>query len=334
MLKLFERNTVFQIVVILVVTTLLWLPHLAAPQPMTEPSAFAPLYGLLYSLSLSPLAAVIIAIVLVIVGGILLNLMLANAGLVSQNSLLPTFFYILFMSATADTLSPTLIVGIVAIAFVNMLLIHSTLLTIPSSKIFGATALIGICSLFYLPSLMLLIAYLLVAISYRLYGWRDWMVLLLGLLAPYVLLWIILYMNGTLAESFPAMAAVLTPPHLATVNFQFSLSLVANAILLLVFLVSLFVHWRRFGERTTHWQKNATAVVMPTVAALGLLLYNPTLPVNLQFLAIPFAFCATVRFTLNTQHSSFSARHSFRHQWRSHLKDLLFVIVIVAAIVC
>ena len=316
MLKLFERNTVFQIVVILVVTTLLWLPHLAAPQPMTEPSAFAPLYGLLYSLSLSPLAAVIIAIVLVIVGGILLNLMLANAGLVSQNSLLPTFFYILFMSATADTLSPTLIVGIVAIAFVNMLLIHSTLLTIPSSKIFGATALIGICSLFYLPSLMFLI------------------VLLLGLLAPYVLLWIILYMNGTLAESFPAMAAVLTPPHLATVNFQFSLSLVANAILLLVFLVSLFVHWRRFGERTTHWQKNATAVVMPTVAALGLLLYNPTLPVNLQFLAIPFAFCATVRFTLNTQHSSFSARHSFRHQWRSHLKDLLFVIVIIAAIVC
>ena len=331
MLKLFEKNTVFQIVVILVVTILLWLPHLADPQPMTPPDSFAPLYSLIYSLSLSPLLAVIIAIVLVIIGGFLLNLMLANTNLVLQSNLFPTLFYILFMSATADTLSPTLIVGLLAIAFVNRLLLHSSLLTIPFDKIFGATAIIGICSLFYLPSLTLLLGYLLVVVSYRLYSWRDWMVHLLGLLAPYCLLWIILFLNGTLAESFPAMAAALTP-HLSTFTFHLSLSLAANATLILFFAVSLFIVWRQFGEKTTLWQKNAIVVIMPTVAAVGLLFFNPTLPVNLQLFAIPFALCATLHFSSTTHQRFYYGRH--RHEWRNFLKDLLFLIVIVAAILC
>ena len=332
MLKLFERSTGFQIVVILVVTILLWLHALAHPQPMTPPDTFAPLYSLLYSLSISPLASVISAMVLVIAGGILLNLMLTNAGLVSQNSLLPTLFYIIFMSATTETLSPSLIVGILTIAFVRMLLLHSTLLTIPSDKIFGATAIIGICSLFYLPALTLLIAYLLVAVSYRLYSWRDWMVLLLGLLAPYCLLWTIFFLNGTFTECFLAMSTSLTISFPSSFTFHFSSSLVANIILILTFAVSLFTLWRRFGERTALWQKNATAVVMPTVSALALLiLYNPCLPVNLQLFAIPFALCASLRFSSETRYSRYSRN---RHQWKSHLKDILFFIVIAAAMVC
>ena len=330
MLKLFERNTIFQVVVILVVTILLWLPHLSSPQPMPEPAPFAPLYSLLYNCHFSPLLAVLLAIVLVVGGGIHLNLILANVGLVSQNSLSPTLFYILFMSATADTLSPTLIVGFLVIAFVRLTLLHSTLLTISSDKVFGATALIGICSLFYLPSLLLLLSYLLVAVSYRLYSWRDWMVLLLGLLAPYILLWTVLYLNDSLAESFPAMAASLIPPQFSILISQFSITLVANSILLLFLDVSLFVLWRSFGEKTTLWQKNATAVMLPTVSAIALIFYAPAFPINLQFFAIPFALCATLRFT-STHSNSFGRQ---RHQWKNHLKDLLFLIVIVAAILC
>ena len=332
MLRLFEKSTGIQIVVILAVTMLLWFPALAAPQPMAPPDSFAPLYSLLYSLSPSPLLSVLLAIVLVTVGGILLNLMLAKASLVSQNSLLPTLYYILFMSAAADTLSPTLIVGVLSIAFVRMLLLHSTLLSISSDKIFGATAIIGICSLFYLPSLALLVAYLLVAISYSLYGWRDWMMLLFGLLAPYLLLWTVLFLDDSLAGSFAAMGTVLSDFHVPFSNLKFSLSLVANAVLIITFAVSHFVLWRHFGEKTTHWQKNATAVLMPIVSAMVLIFYDPTQPVNLQFFAIPFALCASLRFTSDTRHYSRYTRN--RHPWRNYLRDFLFVIVIAAAVVC
>lgn len=331
MLKLFEKSAVFQVVVILVVTILLWLPHLTDPQPMVPAIGHAPLYSMLYNCSFSPLFSVILAIVLIIVGGIHLNLMLANTGLISQSSLFPTLFYILFMSATAETLSPILIVGILIIAFVRMTLIHSTPLTITSNKIFGATAIIGICSLFYLPSLILLLSYLTVAVSYRLYGWRDWMVALLGLLAPYIPLWAILYLNDTLTESFSAMGAALTPPQFSGLEFQFSMSLTANIVLILFFVISLFILWRSFGEKTTLWQKNAIAVVLPTVAALALIVYNPSLPLNLQLFAIPFSLCATLRFTTTRFYNTFGYH---RHQWKSHLKDLLFLIVIASAILC
>lgn len=330
MLKLFEQSTVFQVVVILVVTMLLWFPQMADPQPMAAPVGFAPLYEVLYNCAFSPMLAVVIAIVLVIAGGVMLNLLLANTGLISQNSLLPTLFYILFMSATAETLSATLIVGLLIIAFVRLLLLHSTLLTISRDKVFGATALIGICSLFYLPSLSLLVSYLLVAMGYRLYNWRDWMVLLLGLLAPYLLLWTILYMTGGLEESFMALKATLTP----SAHWQlpsFDIAVAAHAVLLLFFAVSLFVLLSRFKEKTTLWQKNTLAVVMPTVAALVVALYEPTAQVNLQLCAVPFALCASSRFGSSTRYKGGSRP---RRPWRSHLKDLLFVIVIAAAVIC
>lgn len=330
MLKLFEKSAVFQTFVILAVTALLWLPHIADPQPMPAPAPFAPLYGLFYSFHFSPLLSVFLAMALVVIGGLILNLIIADSGLVAQNSLYPTLFYILFMSATSDTLTPTLFAGVLAIAFVKKLLIHGTPFTISSGKIFDATAMIGLCSLFYLPSLLLLLSYFLVAISYRLYGWRDWMLLLLGLLAPYLLLWLVLYFNGTLAESFPAMASSLAVD-LSHFSFRFTLSVAANAVLLLFFAVSLYLFWRQFKEKTTLWQKNATAVIMPAVSAVALILYAPGIPLNLHFFAIPFALAASARFSATIRHQGFGRN---RHQWKERFRDLLFLIVIAAAVIC
>lgn len=330
MLKLFEKNTGIQVIVILMVTVLLWLRQLRDPQPLPTADGFAPLYNLLHGLGLVPLAGVIIAMLLVFLGGLGLNLMLTNAGLVSQKSLLPALYYILFMSAGAETLSPTLIAGLLCIAFTRLLLLHSTLLTIPINKIFGATAIIGISTMFYLPSLALLVSYLLVAINYRLYSWRDWLVMLLGLLAPYMLLWMILFMNGGLEESFMAMSDGLVPQ----MDFQlpaFSLSLAANALLCLFFVISLVLLLSRHGSKTALIQKNTSAVLMPTVAALAMMLYMPVLPVNLQLFAMPFALCASLRFPAETSTSRY---YRSRNRWKSHVRDFLFLTIIAAAVVC
>jgi hypothetical protein len=336
MLKLLEKNTALQIIVILAVTTLLWLPSLSHPQPMEPPPSFAPLYDLLYNLSPSPLLSVILAILLILAGGTCLNIILVNASLVPQNTLLPTLLYTLFMSATATTLSSSLLVGVLAIAVVRMLLLHTTLLTIPSNKIFAATALIGICSLLYLPSLTLLLTYLLVVVSYRLYNWRDWMVLLLGLLAPYLLLLIVFYLNNTLSISNINLQI-----QLSAFNFQPSTPNFANALLLLLFLLALFLLARRLPEKTTLWQKNATTVLLLTVAALAQLPFSSFFPANLQPFAIPFALSATHLLLPDNRH-----RHPYRRQRKKHFpnfnfqfsifnfKDLLLLTLITAAVLC
>lgn len=328
MLKWFEKNTVFQVALTLVMTVLLWGPALVHPQELPAPEGFAPLYGLLYNLNPSPLLATVLAMVLVLTGGFLLNLMMADTGLVSQNSLLPTLLFTLMMSCQTPALTPTLIVAVLAIAVVNLLMLHSTLLTISIDKIFGAAVLIGIGTMVYLPSIVLLVFYLLVAVSYRLYGWRDWMVLLLGLLAPYLLLWAIAFEGGWLGDCFAAMEETFATVRLSVLESE-PLPSVANGFLLALFFVSLFTLWRRLGEKTVVWKKNASTLMLLTVAALTLLFHTQLFPANLQFFAIPFALCATLFFTPDSRR-----RLTSKRSWRSYLYDLLFSLTLVAAVIC
>lgn len=328
MLKLFEKSTVVQVIVILAVTALLWGKSFADPQPMMPSEHYSPLYDLLCSLHLSPTLATIIALLLVMMGGFFLNVMLTKANLAPQNSLLPTLLFIVAMSAQSTTLSPTLLASLLVIAIVDRLMLHSTLLAVSSDKIFSTAALIGIASMCYLPALTLIVAYMLIAINYRLYGWRDWMMLLLGLLAPYFLLWSVQLFTGNLIGGFLQMGT-----DLGTMDFRLgeasTLQTIANITLLAAFTISLFVVWRRLGEKPIVWQKNATTVMLITVAAMAMLPFSQLFPIDLKFMAVPFAFCLCQRLTLPRHRS-----HSSRTSWRVHLFDLLFLIIIVAAVVC
>ncbi len=329
MLKLFEKSTIVQVILILAVTVLLWAKAFANPQPMVPTGHYSPLYDFLCQLALSPILSTILALLLVIGGGVYLNLILANANLISQNSLLPTLFFVIAMSANTPALSPALLAALVIVVIVERLLLHSTLLTVPSNKIFATAALIVIASMLYLPALSLIVAYLLIAINYRLYSWRDWMVFLLGLLAPYLTLWSVLLFTDGLLPSFDDMALDFASIDLTLGTFT-TLQAVANGFLVLVFAFSLFIVGRRMGEKTVVWQKNATTVMLITVAALAMLPLGEAFPVNMQFFAIPFAFCVTQRLGL-MPHVSLATR---RTNWRSHLYDLLLILTVIAAILC
>ena len=328
MLRLFERNTVVQVVIILMVTVLVWQKGYATPLPMNTDGHFAPLYSLLCDLHLASPVATTIALLLSLLGGFFFNITLVRAGLASQNSLLPTLLFVLAVSATSPSLSPTLLATLVDVAFVSMLMLHSTLLTVSSDKIFGAAALIGIASLLSLPALSLILAYALIAINYRLYSWRDWMVFLLGLLAPYILLWTILFLTGHIGESLALMASDFSDIGLHIAPFT-PLQAVANATLLIIFAAGLLVVWRHLGEKTVVWQKNATTILLLTFAALASLLFSQTFPVRMQTLAIPFAFCTSFLLSLHKQR-----RHGKHQAWRTRAFDLLFIVIILAAIAC
>ena len=328
MLKLFEKSTVVQALVILLVTALLWFKSFINPQPMMPTDNYAPLYNLLCSLHPSPVLSTIIALTLVVLGGFFFNIMVAGVGLASQNSLLPTLLFIMAMSAVSPALTPSLLAALIVIAIIKMLMLRSSLLAVSADKIFGVASLIGIASMIYLPALTLVAAYLLIAVNYRLYSWRDWMVFLLGLLAPYLLLWSVQLFTDDLVDGFAAMGDELSNFTL-TVGSYSTLHSIANIPLLAAFLVSLFVVWRRLGEKPIVWQKNATTVMLVTVAAIAMLPFTQVYPVNLQFFAVPFAFCLSQRFALSSHRSRTS-----RSSWRSHLFDILFILILIAAVVC
>lgn len=328
MLKLFERNTVVQVIVIIAVTLLLWLQPLAQPQAPLSSIHYTPLYDLLCLDSLSPFFATLLALLLVLMDGFYLNFILSKANLLTHSNLLPTLLFVLAVSAGFQAISPSFLAALIVVPIVGRLMLHGTLLTIPPNKIFATAALIGIASMFYLPSLVLILSYLLIVINYRLYNWHDWTMLFLGLLSPWIPLWAFYYLTDSLPEQFSLMISSMGNFNLSVASYT-TLQAIANSTLLAVFLVSLIVVLRHMSEKTIVWQRNGTTIMLITIAAVALLPFSQLFPVSLPFFAVPFAYCLSYRLTLRRR-----PMHMSHKSWRRHLFDILFLIIIVAAVLC
>ena len=329
MLRIFQRNMVMQAAIILAVWVALWIGPLLTPTPMEAGDHPALLYGLLCNwLSGVLRLAVVLAMLLSLGEGIWLNLLLANAGLTPQNSLLPTLLFVVATGVGATTLNPALLATAAAIGSLGQLMLHGTLLTIPPSRICGATVLIGLATLFYLPAVALVLTYLLVAANYRLYGWRDWALMILGFLAPYVPIVVVLFLDDGLQpwwQHFVAGLGALEPQAAPMQWFQ-----LMAALLLAIVLVWSIVHVNMHrNEHPVVWRSNASSVMLFAIGSLGASLYSPLSGSSLALFAIPFSFCCTLLLLGNT--SSNTWHNKRRREW---IYDIILVLVIVAAFVC
>lgn len=329
MLKLLQKSMAMQIALILVATTLLWIRPLLAPPTMEAGTHPAILYGILCQwLSAVPRLAVIVAMLLVLAEGVLLNLMLSEVSLVSQNNLLPTLLFVVVMSAGATTLTPLILVCGFMIAGLSQLLLHSSLLTIPPLKICNATALIGLATLFYTPAIALLLSYLLVASNYSLYGWKEWFQMILGFLVPYLPVLAVLFFTDGVADWWQGVVETLGTITLA-IAFTNLRQTIGMIVLLLLTAGFLFVTITRQSEHPVVWQKNSATVMLYTVSGVGMAVYHGLGGNTMQLFAIPFAFCAS-RCLLSSHHSStFQSRK--QRQW---IYDLLFLTILIAAALC
>ena len=316
-----------QVLLIVAAMLLLWGRAIVKPVAMADSDAV--LYHLLYlGLQSLPRLAVVIAMLLVLAEGVWLNLLLSNVGLVPQTTLLPTLLYVVMMSAPATTLTPMILVCGILIGITHQLMLRTTLLTISTDKVCSTTALIGLASMFYLPSLAFILTYLLVVVNYRLYSWRDWMSMLLGFLAPYIFLILILFLTDNLtiwwSGTYYSLADITLNSGAAS-----PLASAANIALLLVFVASLIVLWGHLGEHPIVWQKNATTVMLLAVGGVGMLAYSRVFPVDMRFFALPFALCGMHFFMPEKRNFSYGRRKK-----RSWLPDIILIIMIIAAIVC
>ena len=326
MMKLFSQNILVQAVVIVAAMVMLWWNALATPQPMTA-SDGALLYGIVANwLAPLPLLGVILAMMLVLAEGVLLNILLVDHGLAPQNSMLPTLLYVVCASAAATTLTPMLLSAALLIACTQQLLLKGSLLTISTERACAATAFIGLASLFYLPSALMLVAYLLVAVNYRLYSWKDWSVLFLGFLAPYLLVATVLYMTDGLAQWFGSIVAAFADVHIRIGEFT-TLQAVGNAVLILLLLAGVVSVWNISGERTVLWQKNAATMLAYLFGTVAMLFVTRLFTVDMQTAAVSFSFCVACLLMPPTR----TAARKKRREW---LPALLLVITIVAALLC
>ena len=292
MLKIFRTNIFIQSVIILVVSLVLWVGVFIHPQPM-------PMVGggqLYYWLTgwLSPLAGAIIAYLLVVLGGFLLNGMLNRHKMITQNTLMPMLFYIIAMSLGSHTLSPILLGSLLLLLAIDQLMLTNTLLSLPLNKIFGAAACIALATLFCPAMMVFFIPLFMCMFNYSLYGWRDWTMLILGLLAPYILMETYFFVVDQMFYRNYLILYSFTDINLR-VDADWS-DWVGSSIFLLTLFIGMGAAFLNSQNRNINFKKNISSILLFLFGSLFYTLYTSIVPVPTQAFAIPFACCATSLF--------------------------------------
>ncbi|MDD3725194.1 MAG: hypothetical protein PHV83_06690 [Bacteroidales bacterium] len=188
--KTFKKNYHLQLLLLIIVPLLLWIPIFTNPPKMISSDFDMPIYQTIYNLlSLYPLLSSIIAFFLIYLQAILLNSIFSYNQLSSKTSFFPAFIYLLILSSDKNimTLNPIIISNtfvIIALYFI----FKSYDKRDGADEIFNSALLISLSSLTYSPSIFFILWIWLSFIAYKNYKWRLWIISLLGLITPYILL--------------------------------------------------------------------------------------------------------------------------------------------------
>lgn len=292
--KLLKNSIGSQLLLLIVVTLMLWVPSFLVPQPMLPSNSFAPLYDLIYKwLSPFPRITSALSLLIILTSGILLNVMLYNYKIITQNTLIPAFMYVLLMSMNGTALSPIVIINLLVIMAFRNLFLNSSLLSISSDQVYGAAAIISLSTVIYFPSVVLVIAMLAIFIVYNLYNWRDLMMLILGLLSAHILLFTYYYMTEQVAPAYTALWNSMQQINIV-VDFSQKDSVAISVVMILLLLISFFHLLDYLTNKIMLIRKNATVIIMLLLSAIGVSCYQGLIPMNVKPYAIPLSYMVSV----------------------------------------
>ena len=315
MLKIFRTDVFLQIAVILIMSVVMWVGVFINPQPMPMVGG-GQLYYWLTGL-LTPMWGTIIAYVLVLVEGFLLNGLLYRHKMIAQSSLLPMLFYVIAMSLGTPTLTPILLGNLMLLLAIDQLMLTTTLLSLPLDKVFAAAASIAIATLFCPAMAVFFLPLIMSMFNYSLYGWRDWTMLLLGILAPYIIMETIFFLGDQMFYRNYLILYSFTDIQLnASGNWQ---QWVCGALFMIVLLMGLGAAFVNSQSRSINFKKNISTILLFIFGSVAYMLYTDIVPVPTEAFALPFACCCTSLF-IEPRRKEFGA-------------NLFFVLLIVSFVV-
>ena len=292
MLNIFRKNIYLQIVLLLAIAALLWFRIFLHPLP-TPDFGGGQLYYLLTD-HLPPIISAILALLLIVLEGVLISTMMYRHKLISQGTLMPLLFYMLAMSVVSPTLTPILLGNLFIILAISQMMVTSTLLSINIDKTFGAAACISLATLVCPTMIVFLIPMIFNMFNYSLYSLRDWTMVLLGLLAPYILLETIYFVNDEMFYRNYLLYYTLSDLNLKVGGN--TMDWVGSGCFLMLLVAGLLHLAASSQNNTVNYKTNSAAVVMFLLGSLAMVPYTQAFPIMTQAFAIPFCFTSTILF--------------------------------------
>jgi len=266
-IRTFRKSYLMQYLYLLLLHLILWGGAFLSPSNYvyTENSFLSPVYAFLINLiGDHQYLSVALAFFLVLAGSLIFNYTLEKNELSGVNSLIPamTFIVMLSLVPSLQTFHPALIPGILMIFVLNNLF---DIYTQEEAylKVFNSGLLIAISSFFYFPSIVFILFVWLTFIEYRLYNWREWVILLFGFITPYLLLWTYFFWMDELTQAFQAYGEYFTPKSIIKFRFTYTLlNYFSVALVVILFIRAFFVQTFRLNETIISIRKRFWAVIL------------------------------------------------------------------------
>jgi hypothetical protein len=194
-----KNNFQASIIILIVFSIGLWTCSFMFPTSHSIPSISGEhvFYHLLFSNEPSFVASQFMTFFSIIIGAFFINFIAINQEITSKTNYLPAFLYILFAfsATTSRHIEPILIANLFvlpAIYFIASAYRQDAGL----SSIFKAGFLLGISSFFYSYYMLLFPIAMIALLILRSFNWREWVILIIGLMLPIYIYMCISYLNG------------------------------------------------------------------------------------------------------------------------------------------
>ena len=180
-IRTIRANSPFSLILIPLLGILLWLPGFISPSAPAE-MVYMPFYsGLDIFLRAHPFTSVLLGFIFSLGEAFLLNYIIHEHHILTKRSWLPALLFIVLSACTPGLLwfHPEHLAGIFLLGALHFLL-GTYRVDRAFGLVFNSGILIGIASLFYLPSIVFLLFAIVAILILRPFIWREWIILILG----------------------------------------------------------------------------------------------------------------------------------------------------------
>lgn len=305
LLKFFKQTLPQVIVMIILITTLMWLRSFTSDQvyPFYFDSIKMPLYAFItHWLSSNMLYGRILAFMVMLFTGFYLLHINSKHIVIKQRTYLPAFLYLILVSSfiTLHQINPAVFAALLIVfVFDHVLSIYHKENVL--DNLFRAGFFIAIASLFYAPSILYFIAFLLSIISIRSFNLREWFAAFFGLITPWFFYFFYQYfVNNDLLAAYSTL----------NLNLFTEVNNDSNGFLLYIFYaycILLFIITGFFLVNTLPTQKISVrkfhgAFFWFNLASIAIIILIPTVSVEIAYIVIiPIIFQFTHYFTTSNR---------------------------------
>jgi len=292
MFRQFSRINVFlQLVTIIAVALVLFLPVIINPFPSLAARDINPLYAFFSAvLGDAALLKAILAMCILLFLSFFLFAMLGSHDMHPRESMLPALFYLLLSAGLIESVSfsPALIASLFLMMSL-FLIIRIFGSNQPFKQIFSSSFCVSVAALFYPPAMTFMLFIWLSFLTYRIASWREWVISLIGAFVPLIYIISYFYWIGGLPEMFINYGVIFSNPYAGFPTFRLwqaiFIGFAGIAMVLGLLRQIILIQDKLISIRRKTW----VFIDFTIIALLSSLLAGNDLPGHLTIIAIPGA---------------------------------------------